>query len=549
MLMEKINWEIPKISGDPIDLSLEKGDRLFVVGANGSGKSALIQWLVSKYPHENVKRITAHRQTWLNSGNIEFTPAHRKQFDEDYLNYNRQDRSRYLDRFSTKEQSAILFDLDNKYNRNNESIAKHHHNQVKKKETATALKLQSPFDQINELLKRSRLNVEFERTKDRSIIAHSEGQSFDITQMSDGERSAMIIAAHVISAESGTAFLIDEPEKHLHRSISQPFLSALFDLRKDCAFIISTHEINLAIANPEARVLMLRSCKWSGNKCEAWDAEVLEPNSELPEELKRTILGSRKRILFVEGNADSSLDLPLYRILFPNISIVPRGSCGEVEKTVLELMDFQEIHDVEAFGLIDRDDRPCEDIDELARKGIFALEVYSVEALYYSSEAIAAVAHQQAISLGIDDVNEFIESVKRDVFDMLKTRENIAEEMAARRCIRQIRKTTLSAIPKWKSIIDNPTQAISVPIDLQPYCNELKCFRKLVDEEKLDQLIARYRLHKSPILSKIATTLRCLGRKDYERMVLVQIQRDSELVEKLKERISELSEVLDSPEK
>ena len=547
--MEKVNFDIPKISGDLINLSLGMGDRLFVVGANGSGKSALIQWLVSQYPRENIKRITAHRDTSLQSGDINFTPAQRKEFHESYLNYNRQDRSRYLDRFRIEEQSAILYDLDDKYNAINEGIA----NEVRKGDMKEAQevnrKSRSPFEQINELLKHSRLNVELERTEDRSIIAnHSQGQSFDITQMSDGERSAMIIAAHVIPAESGTVFLIDEPEKHLHRSINQPFLSALFDLREDCTFIISTHEIDLVIANPEARVLMLRSCQWSGDKCVAWDAEVLEPNSELPEELKRTILGSRKRILFVEGNANSSLDLPLYRILFPNISIVPRGSCGEVEKTVLELMDFQEIHDVEAFGLIDRDDRPCEDIKRLGKKGVFALEVYSVEALYYCSDAIAAVAHQQANSLGVD-VNELIESVKQVVFKILKTNDNIAEEMAARRCIRQIRKTIFSAMPDWESVIGNPNQAFSVPIDPQFYNNELELFKKLVDEEKLDQLIARYRLHKSPILSRIATALRCRGRKDYESMVLVQIQRNSEFVEKLKGRISELSEVLDSPEK
>ena len=553
--MEKVNFDIPKISGDLINLSLGMGDRLFVVGANGSGKSALMHHLALNVSTNKIKRITAHRQTSLNSGTINFTPAQRTRFSTNYLGYNRSNESRYLDNYAGEEQSAILFDLDNQYNVINESIANHHRNQDIAKASETALKSPSPFDQINELLNRSRLNVELERTEDRRIIAnHSQGWSFDITQMSDGERSAMIIAGHVITAEPETVFLIDEPEKHLHRSISQPFLSALFDLRKDCAFIISTHEIDLAIANPEARVLMLRSCKWSGDQCIAWDAEDIKPNSELPEdsklseELKRTILGYRKRILFVEGNADSSLDLPLYRILFPNISIVPRGSCGEVEKTVLELMDFQGIHDVEAFGLIDRDDRPCEDVKRLAKKGVFALEVYSVEALYYCSEAIAAVAHQQANSLGVD-VNELVESVKKNVFEMLRTRENIAKEMAARRCLRQIRKTTLSAIPKWESVIDNPTQAISVSIDLQPYCNELKRFKKLVDEEKLDQLIARYRLHKSPILSKIATTLKCPGREDYERMVLVQIQQNSELVEKLKERISQLSEVLDSPEK
>ena len=103
----------------------------------------------------------------------------------------------------------------------------------------------------------------------------------------------MIIAGHVITAKPGTVFLIDEPEKHLHRSIIQPFLSALFDLRSgDCIFIISTHEMGLPVANPEARVLILRSCQWSDSQCVSWDAEILEGNSQVPEDLKRAILGS-----------------------------------------------------------------------------------------------------------------------------------------------------------------------------------------------------------------------------------------------------------------
>ena len=49
-----------------------------------------------------------------------------------------------------------------------------------------------------------------------------------MAQMSDGERAAAIIAATVLVADPGTLFLIDEPERHLHRSIIEPFLSALF---------------------------------------------------------------------------------------------------------------------------------------------------------------------------------------------------------------------------------------------------------------------------------------------------------------------------------
>ena len=231
--MEKTEWDIPKESGDSINLSMEKGNQLFIVGVNGSGKSALLQWLFSKCPHQNIKWITAHRQTSLRSGATTFTPREYKQFYENYLRYNRNDAARYLDDYGSEVQSATLYDLENKYNLINESIANHHRNQNIPKATEIALESPSPFDQINELLKHGKLNVTLERAEDRSIIAnHSQGQSFDIRKMSDGERSAMIIAAPVITAKRGTVFLIDEPEKHLHRSISEPFLTALFNLRK-----------------------------------------------------------------------------------------------------------------------------------------------------------------------------------------------------------------------------------------------------------------------------------------------------------------------------
>ena len=538
-------WNVPRISGDPIELSVNKGDQLFIVGPNGSGKSALMHHLDSKAKTNRIKRITAHRQTALRSGNINFTPEQREQFRENSLDYNKQDRSRYLDRFSSEEQSAILYDLDHKYNTTNEDIA----NNVGKKDFAKALEIRrelpSAFYQINKLLDHVKLNVRLERAEDRSIIAkHLQGQSFDITKMSDGERSAMIIAAPVITAEPETVFLIDEPEKHLHRSISQPFLSALFNLRKDCAFIISTHEIALPIANPKARVLMLRSCQWRNDQCVAWDAEVIEPNSQLPDEIKRAILGSRKRMLFVEGDSNKSLDFSLYKIIFPDIPVHPWGSCTEVEGAVKELRKLRVEHDIKAFGLIDRDDR-LNDVEELSKIGVFALKVYSVESLYYCREAIASVAHQQANSTGAN-ANELIESVTQNTFEILKTNTKIAKEMAARGCERQVRQTVLPQIPGWQSILDNPNQTISVPIDLQPYSDELSCFNKLVDDENWDQLITRYPLHKSPIFGEIAKKLKCPDKYDYQDRVRYLTQHDGELVKKLKVRIGQLSEVLDS---
>ena len=546
--MEKIKWRIPSTSGNPIELTLKSDNPLFIVGPNGSGKSALIQQLVLENARNSkpnkIKRISAHRQTWFDSGNIDFTPADRQQYESQRLSHDQGNASRWYDSIAREDLSAIRFDLVAKENARARSIANYVDNQELTKAQRISAELPSPFDQINELLNRGTLTVKLENSDDQTLLArHPQGESFSVAEMSDGERNAMIIAVHVITAEPGTVLVIDEPERHLHRSIIQPFLSALFALRReDCAFIIATHEIALPISSPGARVLMLRSCQWSGGECVAWDAQVLKADSELPEDLKLAILGSRKKILFVEGQSGGP-DFSLYTTLFPGLSLVPKGSCEEVRRAVDGLRGSQDIHHVEAFGLIDRDNRTDEDVEKLAERGVFALEVYSVEALYYCSDAIAAVAHRQADSLGVD-ATELIKSAKQKAIDGLKVEaEKTPERMASLRCERQIRERVLLEVPDKKSIMDNP-RPICISID-SPYSEELNRFNELVEENELDQLIARYSLRKSRTFEIIATTLRCRDQKDYERVVLTQVQRDSQLAQTLKERIRPLSEILD----
>ena len=191
-----------------------------------------------------------------------------------------------------------------------------------------------------------------------------------------------------------------------------------------------------------------RSCEWKGNKAKKWDVEVLEPDAGLPEDLKRAILGARRRIVFVEGTL-GSLDLLLYTALFPDISVVPKGSCVDVERAVDGLRASHDLHHVEAFGLIDRDGRTDDDVMRLAEKHVFALNVCSVEALYYCSDAIAAVAHRQAETLG-SDADEMVESATQKAFDELH-QNGLAERMAARRCEHRLRERVLSEFQSQKS--------------------------------------------------------------------------------------------------
>ena len=117
-----MNWNIPGISGKPLPVSLQPGDRLFIVGPNGSGKSALIQHLVSGHEGRNIRRISAHRQTWLGSGSLDLTPLGRKEFGERDTDVEKNYEALWQEYNSELKQSAVLFDLVAKENTRARSI-------------------------------------------------------------------------------------------------------------------------------------------------------------------------------------------------------------------------------------------------------------------------------------------------------------------------------------------------------------------------------------------------------------------------------------------
>ena len=63
------------------------------------------------YAHPSVKWITAHRQTWFDSGGTDFTPERRHQHEEQTLGYYLTNAARWRDLRSQEDLSAILFDL------------------------------------------------------------------------------------------------------------------------------------------------------------------------------------------------------------------------------------------------------------------------------------------------------------------------------------------------------------------------------------------------------------------------------------------------------
>src|ERR1700722_13371210 len=112
--------------------------------------------------------------------------------------------------------------------------------------------------------------------------------------MSDGERIALVLIAEVVAAPSKSTFIIDEPELHLHRAIVVPLIRSLMKENPESTFIVSTHELDLVAACPQSSIAVLRGCTWNGEAISAWDFDTIAEFSQLPEDLRVDILGSRK---------------------------------------------------------------------------------------------------------------------------------------------------------------------------------------------------------------------------------------------------------------
>jgi len=213
----------------------------------------------------------------------------------------------------------------------------------------------------NELLELSGLPITVSIRENERILARKPGSDeYSIAELSDGERNALLIAAAVLTAKPNTLILIDEPERHLHRSIISPLLTHLFARRRDCAFIVSTHEVLLPIDHPDSMTLLVRSCSYQGKNASGWEIDIVTGENAIPEDIKLDIYGARRRLLFVEGT-EESLDKPLYGLLFPQITVVPKGNCREVERSTIGVRAAADLNWVHAYGLVDSDGRGHED--------------------------------------------------------------------------------------------------------------------------------------------------------------------------------------------
>lgn len=503
---------VPLSIGEPLTFTIEVGQIVYILGANGTGKSSLIQKLYSEH-RINAKRISAHRQTWFQSNVVSLSPQEKKHVETNILSYDTSLQARWMEQFPAQRASIAIYDLIDAENIRARSIA----GAIDEGETELALKRakeDAPIKVINELLRQANLPIEISvRESDEVVASRSGGPKYSISQLSDGERNALLIAASVLTVKGDTILFIDEPERHLHRSIISPLLSLLFKHRTDCAFVVSTHDIMLPLDNPDARTLLVRGCTYNGDRVSGWDADLVSSEAEIDELLKRDILGSRRTLLFVEGT-DRSLDKPLYSLLFPQASVIANSTCRDVERAVTGIRDSDGLHWVHAFGIVDNDRRPLTEIERLHDRGVYAVPMFSVESIYYHPMVLQRVAERQVSVIG-GNPYDMVRSANAAGIAAVKPH---IQRLSERVVETAIRRDLMAKLPGRSEIA--AAQPIRVCIDVPAIvAEEAARLSQFCNDSDLLSIIARYPVRETPALGHISSRLGFQNTSQYEGAV------------------------------
>ncbi len=512
----------------PLELTLESNSITLVVGPNGVGKSALLQDIYRRLPINVTSYYPGHRQITFSHG------WENMQMSLSDLDSNLFAQTEGFNRFKSvwpEEQfKAVLRRLQNSENAYNQDIISRIRNGEHHKPLVD--QLSSPMQILNTVFRNARLSVQFKLTES-GLTAVRSGRQYGIDRLSDGERAALFIIAAIVNQPEAGVIIIDEPERHLHPSISAPLISSAVRARPHLSFVFATHDLNLIDTLSVDQTLYIRDSNVISDRPEkrVYDIRRINGLETIPQDLKRDILGVRDKVLFVEGTSNS-LDMPIYSACFANWKIAPRGGHDKVQEAVRALNDNSDLHWMQAIGIIDGDGRDSSEVFELHLSKIIALPVPSIENLFFIREVVEQICE---IFEGVDGVSASERLIRLDGNIANLVSSNLSEIVhkrtvwIANRRLSSM-KVSLVEIREGKSTID--------PVDLnnikENVLKEINAFLAL--PPKLDD-IEHLPIKATGIPAKISELAGASSLKKYKQTVLHQLEINSVHGQKMKAAI------------
>lgn len=489
-----------KIGGKKGEI-LREVRQVTVIGANGAGKSRFINWLVEQCG-DQAYRVSALRALFPSVSKVVLKGSIEERFER--LNQNMQQVVNTAKTEFEKLSYVMLIDEFKELMNFKTHRLMNEDMEFPKTRLDKVVKMWQEVFPKNKILR-----------ENGKLLFATEGQTdkYSALRLSDGEKAVLYYLGAVLYAMPDAVIFVDDPETFIHPSIMQTLWNVIEEMRPDCTFVYSTHDVDFANSRIDNK------CVWVKDfnpEQITWDYEVLLSSSNLSDSLYIDLLGTRKPVLFVEGDEEHSIDSRLYALVFPDYTIKPLGSCNKVIESVRSFNDLQGLHHLDSWGIVDRDRRDDKEVAYLRKKKILVPNVAEIENILMLEGVIRAVARHRH-----KNEHDVFNSVKRAV---IKNFDNEIKQQALQHTRHRVKHDVEVRVDmKFRNISALEDHMIDLVNEINPRgVYEMLCreFHVYVQRQNYDEVLRVYNQKLMLTQSGVAGLCGLKSREEYIKVVL-----------------------------
>lgn len=492
-----------------------------IIGANGAGKSSFVSEL-KKTTLPNLCVLPAHKYLIFNKS------AHRRDgitvesyqqsMNRNYIDIARNISDEYsMNKYFSYPFTFLITSLVKEYS----EIATKRMRKEDDYQDKTPI-----WEQLEEIWNELIPNITFEiDSNEREIYPQKNGNKYEINGLSDGEKCIIFYIGNALIAPKNSYIVVDEPETYLNPSIYNKLWDLLIKKRQDCQFIFTSHTMDFVNSRTNCRYLWCKNFKYPNE----FDLILLEKENDFPITLLTELIGSRKPILFCEGDYNS-LDYQIFSKIFLEYNIKPVGGHQNVINYTKGYNKISEIHENKAIGIIDSDFMENSEIEKYEKVSVFTFPFNEIEMFLLDERIIESVLKPFKKE---DEINAIITNFRNEFFEQAdKNKEKIILQSTK---IQVDRIISTNFIQNYSNIEEIVLEVQNSPSKINVkgiYEKEKRKIDKIIQDKDYTGLLKMCNLKKQIIRGCASNIIM----KNYEDLSVERIGIDTELSKELRSR-------------
>jgi len=519
-LLYKTDFAVEYVSINLLSKFSSIPQNIVLIGGNGSGKSSFAKTLKGN-DRENISVIPAQKSLYFSLNDMSMLSTRLKDLEELLLenNIDKSKSSNDYDyfQFQNNQFTKLIIAMREQYTEYLMSCEEK--GTIADKNKSIFGRLRNIFGIIFPDIK-----LQFKTETKEYFCCEKNNQFYHVNSLSEGEKAVLYYTISVLMAKNDSFIVVDEPETYLNPSLANTLWDLLTKERADCQFVFITHSVDFVLGRNDVKIAWIKKFAYPNE----WEFEFVDNNFLLPKAMLTEVLGSKKPILFCEGDDKSSLDYRIYQaILGEKYTVIPVGGHLEVIQ-YCDVISKSKWVGIECRGIIDGDNFPKEKIASLEKKKIKVLPFNEIEMFLLSDEILQHMMNTIYPMKTQEKIAKFKEYFWNEV---INKKENIALTRTKIIVDEYVRKQRIEDYSSVKGIQKNLSEIAKCNVE-KIYDESLNRVSRIIESRNYKELLIICNLKKA-ISRGIAE--RYLD-NDYEMKVIQQIIGNKDLKNNLKDK-------------